>query len=85
MNFTEYGKIVHSYSVADFCALRYDYNPDTSNVMIVEPSPLSMLCEECSPITSDWLINTCSAYDQAEETATLNLQSQRGVLGRGEV
>lgn len=28
------------------------YSPNTSTVMIIEPSPVSMLCKECSQIIS---------------------------------
>jgi hypothetical protein len=36
---------------------------------------VSVLCKECPPIISDWLIKSSSAYDLSEEIGRLNFQS----------
>lgn len=41
-----------------FCAQRAGYGPDASLVMIIEPSSVSVLCKECSPVISDGRIKS---------------------------
>lgn len=63
------------YLDAGFYASGSSYIQDVGIVTIIEESPVSMLCKDCSPIISDWLIKGWAANEWAEETERLDFWS----------
>lgn len=69
------------YSDAVFHSQRSGHGLDAS-VVIIDPSPISMLYKECSLIVSDWLIKKRPVYG-SEEKAGLPIPERRSQSERG--